>query len=211
MTDIVRIEGFLQAEGFDTPEAREPAREVLEQGRFTRPGKQAMAGSKLPAARMLLTSRLRKLCPTDADVSTGRWADHTGQMVVLVTGPSCEVCGGSNNRRAAQRLTERLRILGVERMLVVGGTSAQHAELDQLLGSEGLHLRYVDGAVGSHSKRDSEPDLRWAQVMVIWGATPLPHKVSYLYTDAPPDHVRVVKLGRRGIEALCEEVLRSFG
>ena len=208
MAEVVNIASFLRAEGFDTDDAARRARTVLEEHQFTRPTRQGMAADKLPGARALLASRLAKLCLTDAQAASERREHRT---VVLVAGPSCERCGGSNNRRAAKRLTERLRAVGVERLLVVGGTPTQHAELDQLLGREGLQLRYIDGATGSLSRRDALPDMQWAQLMVVWGATPLPHKVSNLYTDEPPKHLRVVKFARRGIEALCEEVLRSVG
>lgn len=211
MTETISIASFLRGEGFDTGESLERARALLEVQQFTRPGKQGMADTKLPAARRALADGLRRLCPSDAGLAATEHHGADGREVVMVAGPSCEVCGGSNNRRAALKLGERIRSAGLTRMLVVGGTPTQHAEMDQLLAKEGLHLRYIDGATGSYSKRDALPDLQWAQVMVVWGATPLPHKVSHLYTDDPPPLLRVVKFARRGIEALCEEILRSLG
>ncbi|MBI4497717.1 MAG: hypothetical protein HY689_07465 [Chloroflexi bacterium] len=210
MSDVLNIEEFLRDEGFDTPEALRRARALLEAHHLTRPGKQGMAASKLPTARALLASALLRVC-SEACLHLGLAGPGEPREAVLVANPSCEVCGGSNNRRAAQRLARQLKAGRIYRLLIVGGTPTQHAQLDQLLAPEGIHLRYVDGATGSHSKRDALPNLQWAHLMVIWGATPLPHKVSHLYTDAPPEHLRIVKVPRRGIEALCEEIVRSLG
>lgn len=209
VSDVVDIDAFLRGEGYEPAASRARARGVLEAGQLTRSGKRGMAAEKVPAARALLASAFLRVCADEDCVRLA--AASSGRGLVTVHGPACEVCGGSNNRRAARALALRLRRAGVDRLLVVGGTPALHAELDQLLGAQGIAMRFVDGAAGSHSARDAAPNLSWAQVMVVWGASPLPHKVSRLYTDAPPPHLRVVKLARRGIEALCREVLRSFG
>jgi hypothetical protein len=132
------------------------------------------------------------------------------RLVARVAPTSCLVCGGSNNRRAAGALAARLAATGVDRLLVVGGTPALHTELVRLLTPHGIELRCVDGTHGSHTAKGAAQHLRWAQVVVIWGATPLPHKVSALYVNAPPG-TRVVKLARRGIEALCRAVAQSLG
>jgi hypothetical protein len=206
VTQAIDLARFLQNEGFDTPDAAARARTVLEAGGLTRPGKRAMAAEKLTAARALIGGRLLKFCGDDAC----RYRAAGAKEPVRVAAASCEVCGGSNNRRAALSLVERLQQRGIDRLLIVGGTPTLHAELDQLLSPHGIKLRYVDAATGSHSARDAVPDMQWAQVAVIWGASPLPHKVSRLYTADPPPHLRVVKFARRGIEALCKEVLRSL-
>jgi hypothetical protein len=207
VTQSVDIDRFLQVEGFDTPAGAARARAVLEDGGLTRAGKLAMSAEKQPAARTLIAARLLKFCGDDG--CSSRAAD--GRAPVRVAAACCEVCGGSNNRRAALALAARLKEQDISRLLIVGGTPTLHGELDQLLVPHGIKLRYVDAATGSHSARDAAPDLQWAQVAVIWGASPLPHKVSRLYTADPPPHLRVVKFARRGIEAMCKEVLRSLG
>ena len=209
MTQTAEIDRFLRNEGFDTVEAAARARSVLEEAGLTRPGKRAMAVEKLQAARTALAARLLKVC-ADGDCRRLAAAGKDARPPVPVAPAACTICRGSNNRRAALVLAAHLRAKGIRRLLIVGGTPTLHAELDQLLASQGVQLRYVDGSVGSHSARDAAPNLQWAQVMVVWGASPLPHKVSQLYTTAPPAHVRVVKLARRGIEAMCREVLRSL-
>jgi hypothetical protein len=201
---------FLRAEGFDTPESLRQARAVLERNGLTRPGKQRISRAKLPAARGLLDSALLRVCANAECARMGRRPAGSARETAVVSPASCEVCGGSNNRRALAALAACLRANGVERLLVLGGTQAQHAEIQRALAGGGLHVRCVDGATGSHSKRDAAPDREWAQLLVVWGATPLPHKVSKLYTEDPPRHLRVVPLAKRGVEALCKAVIKSF-
>jgi hypothetical protein len=86
-----------------------------------------------------------------------------------------------------------------------------HGELGQLFAGQGLQFTYVDGASGTYTAKDAANHLRWAQVVVVWGSTPLPHKVSKLYTDDPPANVRVIQVSRRGIEAVCQELRKSYG
>jgi hypothetical protein len=128
---------------------------------------------------------------------------------VRVDGAACEICGGSNVRRATRALAECLTSRGVRRLLIVGGKGAQHAEIEDPLRAAGLEVRFVDGSRGSPSHRDAAPDLQWAQILVVWGATQLSHKISRLYTDDVPAHLRgrTVRLARRGIEAVCREIM----
>lgn len=210
MSDAVEIERFLAREGYTTACARRQARALLERAGLTRPGKRAMAVTKLPRARTVLAAGSLRVCGNPECERLARAQAPGKHLVAHVAAASCTVCGGSNNRRAALALATRLATLGITRLLVVGGTPTLHAELDRLLTPHGVALRCVDGASGSHTAREAAQHLRWAEVVVIWGATPLPHKVSALYVDAPSD-TRVVKLARRGIEALCRAVLQSLG
>jgi hypothetical protein len=41
------------------------------------------------------------------------------RLVARVNPPSCQVCGGSNNRRAARALVARFAAVGITRLLVV--------------------------------------------------------------------------------------------
>lgn len=205
MRDATRITSFLDAEGFTSPKAQQAARQLLEAEKLTHAGKQALANEKLDRARQLLHDSFLCYC---GDAGCLALAPRDNRQPIEVTGSACEICGGSNNRRAAELLVKRLAGLQISRLLVLGGTATQHAELTKLL--PGLELRCIDGASGKQTKRDATTNLEWAQVLVVWGATPLPHKVSRLYTADPPPHVRVVKFAKRGIESLCSEVLKSF-
>jgi hypothetical protein len=99
---------------------------------------------------------------------------------------------------------------GLRRLLVVGGSPSAHRELEELLAGRGIELRLVNAAEGTHTTRTARSGVDWADLIVVWGATPLPHKVSRLYTEGIPQRVRIVRLAKRGVEALCREVVRSL-
>lgn len=203
------LNDFLRANGYNTPDAMARARAVLEAAGLTNPRKKAMASSKLDAAKNALASTLLRVCG-DECAALARSMRNERREPVVTSGTTCEVCGGSNNRRAAIACGMTLRRNKVKHVLVVGGTAPQQHELTALLGGDGIELEFVDGTGKSHSQRDAIANMRRADVVVIWGATPLRHAVSNLYTDAPLPGLRVISVPRRGIEALCGEVIRSF-
>lgn len=210
MSDDLDIVELLRAEGLANAEAQRDGRRALEAAGLTRPGKRRIARTKLEDARRAIAERLLRLCgdPECLRLANGGAAARPS---VVAAANACEVCGGSNNRRAAAALVRCLRRNGVRRVLVVGGSPSTRAELGRLLADGGdLETRLVDPD-GSHARKDAEPHLQWAQLLVVWGATQLPHKVSKLYTDRPPPHLRVVSLAKRSVEALCREAARSFG
>lgn len=110
---------------------------------------------------------------------------------------------------AALALVECLRTHGVTRVLVVGGGDDSRAGLDHLLTHWGIELRSVDATKGSHAQKDADSNMAWCDVLVVWGGTQLPHKVSNLYRH-PPARVRAVNPNRRGVESLCHAVIESF-
>lgn len=209
MTTDINTERFLHEQGFDRSGAASQARAVLEAGGLTRAGKQAFAATKRDRAQRLLASALLRVCG-DACLRIDRAGDAPAREAVRVSKDGCEVCGGSNDRRAVLACRQALRRRVVRRIVVVGGTGPQQRRLRDLLRDGGLAVRYVDGTKASHSAKDAVANTRWAQLIVIWGATPLRHAVSDLYTAEPPPHLRVVSVQRRGIEALCAEVVRSL-
>jgi hypothetical protein len=210
MSDALKLDKLLTEEGYDTDEAREAARAVLVDEKLTRPGKEGISSEKRGAVREALAAHLFKTCGhPDCDAMSAE-AGRAGQTLVRVTTSSCPVCSGSNNRRAALATARCLLAKDVRRVLVVGGTPTLHGEIQQLFAGLGLTFQCLDGAEGTYTAKDAANHLRWAQVAVVWGSTPLPHKVSKLYTDAPPAHVRVIQLSRRGIESLCQELRKSY-
>jgi hypothetical protein len=209
VSDDLDILDLLRSHGLATAEAQREGRRALEAAGLTRPGKRRIARAKLDDARRAIAERLLRVCgdPECLRLSNGR---DPGRAAVTAAPNACEVCAGSNNRRAAAALVRCLGMNGVRRVVVVGGSPATRAELGRLLGGADLEVRLVDPD-GSHARKDAEPHLQWAQLLVVWGATQLPHKVSKLYTDRPPPHLRVVSLAKRSVEALCREAARSFG
>jgi hypothetical protein len=201
--DAIPISELLRVAGFEGSAAMRQARSVLERASLTRPGKQGIAGSKRERALTLLHDSLIAVCGREcAELAGG------ARTPVVTSGARCEVCRGSNNRRAA--LAARRALLGrrLTRVLVVGGSPPQQHDLASLLNGEGISLEFVDGLQGSHSQKDALANMRRADLVVIWGSTPLRHTVSERYTrDAVPG-VSVITTPRRGIEALCREIQR---
>ncbi len=208
LTDAVHIDQFLRARGFASVDALRRGRVELERAGLTHPGKQAFVASKFDAAERLLAAKFLRACG-DACVKIDREGAGRAREVMLVPGVACEICGGSNNRRAVITCVRLLLRRSILRLVIVGGTPNQHAEMKELLGGTGLDLRFIDGTQ-SHSGKDALANRRWAQLIVVWGPTPLRHAVSDLYTDEPLPHLRIVTVSRRSIEALCHAVTQSF-
>lgn len=204
MTVAVPIDEFLAAEGFLTPWARHQGRAILEQAGLTRAGKSGIAPEKVAPARQALSRGALRTCG-DADCARLGAVKLDGRLLVEGPPASCEVCHGSNNRRAALVLAEACRAAKVTRLLILGGTVANHAELRDLMTASGVDLRCVDGASQNITKKDAIRDLAWAELMVVWASTPLAHKVSVSYTDERPPEVPMITVARRSIEALCRE------
>jgi hypothetical protein len=203
------IAAFLVEEGFDTPGAAARGRAVLEAAGVTRHGKQAFAANKTAHAREALHSRLVGVC---GKACSALVPEHPGVMreAVVVSPAACAVCRGSNNRRAAIECIRALRHRNVRRVVLVGGTANQWREIETLFADSGIEFRLVDGMNASASSRDALANKRWAQLAIIWGPTPLRHAVSRQYTEDVPTALRIVTVPRRGIEALCDEVRRSY-
>ena len=119
----------------------------------------------------------------------------------------CESCGGSANRAALVRATDACRRRGIGRVVVVGGAPGVHAALLSSWPPD-LSPRIVSGT-GRHTRQDAAAQLAWADVVLVWGATQLDHRVSDHNTRAASSKVLVVQ--RRGIEALADALAEHVG
>ena len=208
MSDAVNIAEFLHAEGFTTPESLARARDVIEAAGLTRGGKRAILASKLLSVRATLLATLLRAC-SDACVRIDRDGPGRAREVAWVAGSGCEICGGSNNVRAAIEMLRTLRRKRIKRVVIVGGTSNQWREVSTYFAGAEIDVKYIDGTK-MHSAKDALANKRWAQLIIIWAPTPLHHAVSSQYTHGVAAEIRVVTVNRRGIEALCDEVRRSY-
>ncbi len=190
---------WLRDQGFGLPEARQKARAALEEAKLTRAGKQRFSDEKLPRAQELLRERFALHC---SDSKCAREAAGSGREPVLCDPRSaCESCGGSSNARAESALVEACRRRGMNRLVIVGGSPSVREEIERSLGGA-LELRMIDGTERRTADR-AKSDLEWADLVLVWGASELHHKVSWLYTQGPAQHRRkVVHVARRGVAAL---------
>jgi hypothetical protein len=198
------IADFLRSEGFVSPASASAARAVLEEAGLTRPGKSRMADEKLDRARDALTLAVVRHCADSACLAV---AAEDGRQSIETDKPHCAICSGSNNTRALRRMASACATAGVRRVLVVGGRPPMWSEMDRTLAGSGLDLRYVDGTSKLPSGADALRDCAWAELLVVWAPTPLPHKVSDLYRADVCAVARRVVVHRRGIEALAMEVV----
>lgn len=202
--DAIAIAELLNAAGFDTPAAMRQARAALEAAKLTNSRKQGIAAYKREAALELLTAKFAPVCGEACRALAPR-----GRTPVI-SRRGCEVCGGSNNRRAMLAAARTLNINGVRRVLIVGGNGEQRREIIDEFHKHRIAVDSVDGTSSSHSQKDADANMRRAGLMLIWGSTELRHAVSNLYTKDPPADLRVVTVARRSTEALCNEIVRSY-
>lgn len=204
--DAINIGALLAELGYDTPAASARARAVLQAAGLTRAGKQGIAAEKRERARAAIAAALIRVC--GACTSLARQDD--AREPVATGRAMCEVCGGSDNQRAALECAGVMRANGVTRLLVIGGAPGVWRELADTLKPHGIEIDIVDGTQRSQSRRDAIQRMNRAQLMIIWGSTELRHAISSLYTEETPPHLRTITVARRGVAALCNEVVRSF-
>lgn len=207
--DPVPIDGWLRGLGYETAPARQRARAVLVGAGLTNTRKENIARYKLRDGERALSAALTRVCGANCG-KLARADSREGREPVTTTPATCEVCGGSNNRRAALSCRETLRKHHVTHVLIVGGTAQILNELHHIIDWDGVTFEFVDGTKTSLSQKDAAAHLNRAQLMIIWGSTPLRHAVSNLYTQDTPEHVRQITVPRRGIEALCAEIVSSY-
>jgi hypothetical protein len=203
--DVIVISEMLRGLGLESPVAREQARSILERHGMTSPRKTNMSAEKVPEARALLSAHALLLCNNPDCIKLAVPAAAGREMIVVETS-HCGICAGSGQRRAALLLARDMVAAGKPRLLLIGGTPHQHRELAQPLGEGGVEMRAVDGLKRAHSAAEASRQAAWADVVAIWAATPVKHKVTQVYTDAASPRALRVMVARRGLESLCADI-----
>jgi len=195
------IDGWLGEQGITGPESRARARVALEEAGLTSARKVRISEPKLPRAEQVLAERFYRVCAASACQQV---AKTSGREPLPVEPRShCEHCGGSNNRRAETAFLEACLRHGVRKVVVVGGSPAVREELEDKLGGR-IELRMVDGTERRTAVK-AQSDLEWGDLVLVWGATELHHKVSSHYTQpGTPHRHKVVHVARRGVAALLD-------
>ncbi len=195
----VALSELLSARGF-VGAGETAALEVLCRTGLTRPGKARIAANKIAAVDEALGAAFLRHCRKPACQPSG----SDDRRPVLVCAPYCEVCGGSDNRRAVEEMVTAMKAAGWRKLLVVGGSPGTRGDLEKLCEGR-LDLRFVT--------EDTAPDrktvggmLRWSDVTAIWTSTEISHKA----TDALRGP-KVLRVPRRGVAALAAAVLDRCG
>lgn len=199
MPDI-SIGRMLKDFGITAPGAQEAARDALAAAGIisSRPNRTNIAAQKSDGARRALLAAFTWHC---GNGDCRREADAAPRL--LVEKSSCMICGGSNDRRALEKMASTMVAAGMSRVLVVGGTDAKCREILKKSPCE-VQWRFVDGKK-SRDDRYFRHNREWAEVIIIWGSTVLDHRVS-AHFDRKGDH-RVITVTRRSIGALAHEVV----
>jgi hypothetical protein len=84
------------------------------------------------------------------------------------------------------------------------------AELRRTLEGAGFELRTVGGRKGQRPLSSIERDLLWADVLVVWGDTPLDHALSIPYTSRAREGPFRTPMftAKGGVEAVCRALER---
>lgn len=120
---------------------------------------------------------------------------------------TCQRCFGSDNARAVKDVLDACRKRGFSKLVIVGGSPTVRQELERLVPSE-LELRLVDGT-RARAVDQAKADLQWGDVVLLWGATELHHKVSNQYQDSATGawKRKLVHVPKRGIAQLLAGLL----
>ncbi len=198
------IDGWLAERGITPPDSRQRARTALAEAKIINPKKARMSDTKLERAEAALAERFFRVCGAPACMAV---ANASGLEPLLVEPKThCQRCGGSDNQRMVEEFLEAFQRRGMRRMVVVGGSPSVWEELEARLGAA-VELRIVDGT-GRRTGDRARHDLEWADLVLVWGATELHHKVSEHYTSAPPAlNRKVVHVARRGVSSLLAEAI----
>jgi len=135
---------------------------------------------------------------------------HSPEILIPVRDAAhCSVCSGSPTRRALEEAAEACRGAGIRRLLLVGGMPASRPEMKNL-SPTGIEFRLIEGDLDRPRQR-VQADLRWCDLAVIWGSTPLGHSLSgsYLRRKSAGGPF-ILRINRRSVEALCQEIVKHL-
>ena len=178
---------------------------MLEAAGLTRPGKTRISNEKLERAAASLVEKLFLHCTQTECVA---FAKASGREPVQCEPRNfCQRCGGSDNARAVKDVMDACRKQGLSKLVIVGGSPTVRQELERLVPAA-LELRLVDGTK-ARPLEQAKADLQWGDVVLLWGATELHHKVSNQYQDTATGawKRKLVHVPKRGIAQLLAGLL----
>lgn len=199
--DPIPIDGLLQTLGYTSQAALTRARTALDHAGLTNPRRHNIHPDKAEGLRDFLAARFVRSCGAPRCLAE---VPQDGRELLLVLPEACPTCAGRPAHVAVRRLAAAMVAAGATHLLVVGGSPASHAHLRAALRTPGLQLELVDGTQPPPPVRARALAAR-ADVIVIWGSTILPHKVSALFAH-PADRPKTITVPRRSVEALADAV-----
>lgn len=175
---------------------------VLFEVGLSNPRKTRISTGKVSQVKSLLASRFVRVC-NRGDCKT-RAKSLPGRRIITLSSDQsqCEICGGSINLAAVDRMIGTCHSIGWSKLCVVGGSPNTRTELAVLV-DDRLELRLIDGTV-SRKREQADSDLAWADRVMIWTQTELGHEVSLLYHGP-----HVILVAKKGIAELASTVCES--
>ncbi len=168
-----------------------------------RPNRENIAVCKEDKVRETLAERFVWHC---GNGNCKRDADGLGCSLLLVDRQACQICGGSTDKQALENMLEAMRSAGLNNLLVIGGTEGKRHEMqDKWPVARNIrpYLRVIDSE-NARSDKYYREDRQWADVIVIWASTSIPHKITSHFPKSP----NRITVPRRSISALAEGVTR---
>lgn len=200
--EAISFRRFLQAEGIGEDDQAEVLQALATA--FSKEAGRLLRVSAEPF-RAFLKAHLRRVCAhPECREEIRRQGPRL--MISAVSAKSCEVCRGSDNQRAFARLLSVCERLGLRNLLIVGGSEDSHTEVRGFFHPP-FQLRLVNGD-DRRFKAQATQDIEWADLIIIWGPTQLPHKISELYTDQRAlAHGRLKIVNHRGVALMAQEMI----
>lgn len=191
--DDLPITELLSSRGFEGEGARRALETLYREG-LTRLGKTRIAAAKVEAVDRVLGRAFVRHCRKPAC----RPPPGEAREAVSVSAACCETCGGSDNRRAVERMLAATERAGWTRLLVAGGSPGARRA--------GTALRRPARPAVRHrrhhaSRRTVAPLLDRSDLVAIWTSTEISHKATAVLRGP-----KVLKVPRRGVAALAEAV-----
>lgn len=133
---------------------------------------------------------------------------RAGAAVLTVAPERCDVCEGSDTRRALESFVDRCTELGIRRVRLVGGSPNYHTQLRKLTdGDPRIELKLIPGD-GRRNQTDAKADQKHSELVIIWGGTILDHSTSQNYDPALG---RFLVVAHRGIAGMLRRATEALG
>ena len=174
---------------------------LLEDAGLSKSSKTNIAATKTDAVDALLTQHYILVCGRGDCRRAARQRAGGRQVAPAATDADCDICGGSVSQMAIDEMVTACQARGWKHLVVVGGSPNARATFKAGVSGK-IDVRLISGT-DRRNKTEALKDIEWADRVVIWGGTQLNHKVSLLYSGP-----KVSSVGRRSIQAVCEEVVR---
>lgn len=206
-SDYLEVENMLGSLGYNDESAMAAAWLTLEREGLVEPRKRVIAKRHLARVRRILKPEKTQVCSNICSYITKALQGDSREHL-LVDPISCQVCLGSRNRQVAASMSTVLRIKGISKVVVVGGSEQVQDELAKLLQGKGIQFRFINGQKSSGNKV-AQNNRRWAELVIIWPHF-LKHSQSWGYTVEASEGKDFIVVRRGGIKELCMEVVRHY-